>query len=203
MYNKSLTVIYTPGSGGEFFSWLIGQHENVCPSNLYMQSNNRWNIIGPEFFHLDPTAFNNHEYCTHRLNVLREHDHALFHHSCDTDEFLRTRYDIWDESLIILMFPHSEKGTDFVNKNVLKKLSHLESYIENHMQKDRKLMLKKASKILDKRKYIPLDPYDLFYNTNETVFLLNRHLKKFEVELDVDMCNMFVETWRRNNDKET
>jgi len=203
MYNKALTVIYTPGSGGEFFTWLLSQHEGACPTNLYMQTENRWNIIGPEFFHLDPSSFDRHSFCENRVNILREHDHALFHHSCDTDEFLRTRYDIWDESLIILMFPRSKESVQFVHNNVLKKLSHLGGYIENHMHKDREKMLERASNILGKREYITLDPYDLFYNTDKIIFLLNRHFKKFDIELNLDMCNMFIETWRRENDKET
>jgi hypothetical protein len=111
-YNRSVTVIYHAGSGGEFFCWLMGQHAGFNAMGINLDADkNKWTLHSqtiPKHQHLDSVnQFDDYEFHSSRINIMRDH---LAVNGTDIEQFLEQRYDRWSESLLVYLGPMSDQG---------------------------------------------------------------------------------------------
>ena len=113
LYNRSVTVIYPAGTGGEFFCWLMSQNAGFGALGVNLNADtNKWTLhthTTPMHHHLLNVGIQFKEYKFHPdyINIMRDH---LMLDADETQSFLQQRYDCWSESLLVYLGPISDSS---------------------------------------------------------------------------------------------
>jgi hypothetical protein len=119
--NKAISLIYSPGHGGEFLAWLVGQNPAFAPVQSRINNNNKWDLQNvPKFFHtapvpLDQTGIN---FSTDLINIQRDHSDYVN----DMHNYFKYRIEPWNKHMTIFCRINSSKGTEWQHRLHNKKL---------------------------------------------------------------------------------
>ena len=216
--NKSLTIVYPSGAGGDFLCWLLGQCNGFVPQRVNLKPDiNKWDIPSYHFWQdQNCKEFLKNKFDKELINVFRDHgwcniiDRQYSKLKKSIDKFVHTRYDIWEESCFIVLCPKTKKSVEIANKLSLHKL---QEGIAKQYIKDETWGIKITEKILKNRNYIIVDPIDLYYNnTEQELRKIDEYMIKHKVypsygswmklsdQLKNQLqINFFIKIWRDNN----
>jgi hypothetical protein len=116
--NKAISLIYSPGQGGEFLAWLVGQNPAFAPVQSRINNNNKWDLQNvPKFFHtapvpLDQTGIN---FSTDLINIQRDHMN-------DMHNYFKYRIEPWNKHMTIFCRINSSNGIEWQHRLYNKKL---------------------------------------------------------------------------------
>ena len=198
-YNRSVTVIYHAGSGGEFFSWLMSQNSGFNAMGINLDSDkNKWTLHSqttPQHQHLDSgNQFDDYEFHHSHINIMR--DHLMAVEDNDIEQFLEQRYDRWSESLLVYLGPISDESKELTLALHHKKLSNRISV--NSFDK----LYQTLQRVTGDRKILWVDNSVLICDPPEKLVHVYKTIAQhFSINSTVfpDTVTRFLEFWRNNN----
>jgi len=171
--NKAITILYSPGHGGEFLSWLIGQNPAFSPVQSRINDNNKWDLQNvPQFFHTEPVPIKDTgiNFSTDLINIQRDHTG-----STSVPNYFKYRIEPWNKHMTIFCRIGSSKGVEWHQKLYYKKLAQ-------------GTLIQEPLHIKDIN-YITIDPYELLKLNNINAW----------DQLQCDLCDYFKEPIYFNN----
>lgn len=213
MKNNIVNIVYSSGSGGEFFTWLLGQQPFCMPVGIDVDPTlNKWEVTTTTT--PDHISYDEHDYNGFKcyldgitfhptlINLVRSHMH--FHDIEDTsiiDYYLKAYYDDWNKAVFIHLDPETEEGFNyFLN---LSKIKLQDRHPNNRDWQSLSEIRGSRIKSIGDRNIIFVDPYKFFITDFDKEFdkliysLQTTFDKKFNHSKTT--AKFFVDIWKKQN----
>jgi hypothetical protein len=185
--NKAISILYSPGHGGEFLSWLIGQNPAFAPVQTSINDNNKWDLQNVvRFFHTEPVPLKDTgiNFSTNLINIQR--DHTL---TANDPNYFKYRIEPWNKHMTIFSRIGSSAGIEWHRRLYYKKLSG-GTFGQDQLP-------------IEDINYITIDPYELLklHNIDAWVQLqceLSDYFKE-QICFDNKTNSKLIEFWSKSN----